>query len=75
MCVILKFNHMNKKALHPEWALAYKRKGTELRLLNGKYYLYCAANMNLIDIIVTRNKSDFRLSAIEVYTPDELIKK
>ena len=31
---------MNKKALHPEWALAYKRKGTELRLLNGKYYLY-----------------------------------
>ena len=25
---------------HPEWALAYKRKGTELRYLNGTYYLY-----------------------------------
>ena len=31
---------MKKKVLHPEWALAHKRKGTELRLLNGKYYLY-----------------------------------
>jgi hypothetical protein len=29
-----------KKASHPAWALAYKRKGTELRLLGGKYYLY-----------------------------------
>ena len=36
---------------------------------------YCAADMNFIDIIVTRNKSDFKLSAIEVYTPDELIKR
>jgi len=25
---------------HPEWALKHKRKGTELRLINGKYYLY-----------------------------------
>jgi len=31
---------MKDKVLHPEWALAHKRKGTELRLLNGKYYLY-----------------------------------
>jgi len=31
---------MINKTLHPEWALACKRKGTELRLLNGKYYLY-----------------------------------
>jgi hypothetical protein len=31
---------MNNKSLHPEWALAFKRKGTELRLLNGRYYLY-----------------------------------
>ena len=31
---------MKNKVLHPEWALAHKRKGTELRLLNGKYYLY-----------------------------------
>lgn len=25
---------------HPLWATKYKRKGTELRCLNGKYYLY-----------------------------------
>jgi len=27
-------------ATHPLWATKYKRKGTELRCLNGKYYLY-----------------------------------
>lgn len=26
--------------IHPEWATRHKRKGTELRLLNGYYYLY-----------------------------------
>jgi hypothetical protein len=31
---------MKNKSLHPEWALACKQKGTELRLLNGRYYLY-----------------------------------
>ena len=31
---------MDKKSSHPQWALACKRKGTELRLLHGKYYLY-----------------------------------
>lgn len=25
---------------HPEWALAHKTKGTELRCIRGKYYLY-----------------------------------
>ena len=25
---------------HPEWALKHKTKGTELRLINGTYYLY-----------------------------------
>lgn len=25
---------------HPEWALKYKTKGTELRLIRGTYYLY-----------------------------------
>jgi hypothetical protein len=29
-----------KKTSHPDWALAHKRKGTELRLISGKYYLY-----------------------------------
>lgn len=31
---------MNNKILHPKWALECKRKGTELRRINGKYYLY-----------------------------------
>jgi len=25
---------------HPEWALKHKKKGTELRYINGRYYLY-----------------------------------
>lgn len=25
---------------HPEWAAKHKRKGSELRLINGRYYLY-----------------------------------
>jgi hypothetical protein len=29
-----------EKASHPAWALACKRKGTELRFLGGRYYLY-----------------------------------
>ena len=31
---------MKKKANHPQWALAQKRPGTELRCIRGKYYLY-----------------------------------
>lgn len=27
-------------ATHPQWATKHRRKGTELRLLGGKYYLY-----------------------------------
>ena len=27
-------------ATHPKWATKHKRKGTELRLINGRYYLY-----------------------------------
>jgi transposase len=27
-------------ATHPQWALKHKKKGTELRLINGTYYLY-----------------------------------
>jgi len=29
-----------KTTSHPAWALAHKRKGTELRFIRGKYYLY-----------------------------------
>ena len=25
---------------HPQWALKHKQPGTELRLINGRYYLY-----------------------------------
>ena len=25
---------------HPQWAVAHRKPGTELRCLNGKYYLY-----------------------------------
>ncbi len=31
---------MKKVANHPQWALAQKKPGTELRCIRGKYYLY-----------------------------------
>src|SRR4029078_11786870 len=33
---------MSKSAAapHPQWALKHKQPGTELRLINGRYYLY-----------------------------------
>jgi transposase len=31
---------MKTLAKHPEWALKHKKPGTELRLMNGRYYLY-----------------------------------
>lgn len=30
----------NSKIKHPDWALQYKTPGTELKLINGRYYLY-----------------------------------
>ena len=35
---------------------------------------YCVADMNKMDMIVTRNKTDFKHSIIEVCTPNELLK-
>jgi len=29
-----------RKSPHPHWALTHKKRGTELRLIRGKYYLY-----------------------------------
>ncbi|MCO5248859.1 MAG: transposase [Chitinophagales bacterium] len=29
-----------KETKHPEWALKHKRSGTELKVINGRYYLY-----------------------------------
>jgi len=31
---------MKTTANHPDWALKHKRPGTELKLINGRYYLY-----------------------------------
>lgn len=31
---------MESKIKHPDWALIHKRPGTELKLINGRYYLY-----------------------------------
>lgn len=30
----------HSSASHPQWALKHKKPGTELRLINGRYYLY-----------------------------------
>jgi len=35
---------IRKKSKHPQWALRHKQKGTELRLLSGKYYLYAVTS-------------------------------
>jgi hypothetical protein len=34
----------SKKSTHPDWALAHKRKGTELRCIQRNYYLYEATD-------------------------------
>jgi len=31
---------MKTKITHPDWALKYRKPGTELKLINGRYYLY-----------------------------------
>ena len=31
---------MNNGKKHPDWALKHKKPGTELKLINGRYYLY-----------------------------------
>ena len=30
----------NSPSAHPEWALKYRKPGTELRRINERYYLY-----------------------------------
>ena len=56
-------------------------KETIINALNAEFkdfedaVQYCVADMNRIDVIVTRNKSDFELSSIEVCTPEELINR
>jgi hypothetical protein len=31
---------MKSKSKHPDWALKHRKPGTELKLINGRYYLY-----------------------------------
>lgn len=31
---------MEAKQKHPDWAMAHKKPGTELKCINGRYYLY-----------------------------------
>ena len=35
---------MKKTSKHPQWATKHRKKGTELRLINGRYYLYEASS-------------------------------
>lgn len=35
---------MSKQSPHPSWATQYRTKGTELRFLNGRYYLYAVSS-------------------------------
>lgn len=35
---------MKQKSKHPDWVLAHRRPKTEIRFLNGKYYLYEATS-------------------------------
>jgi len=40
----IKIKNHHTMAKHPDWALKFQKKGTELRLLNGQYYLYEATS-------------------------------
>lgn len=35
---------MSKQSPHPSWATQHRTKGTELRFLNGRYYLYAVSS-------------------------------
>ena len=37
---------MKQKTKHPEWALKHKVRGTELRCIRGRYYLYNVTSKN-----------------------------
>ena len=36
---------MNNTTNHPDWALEHKKTGTELKLINGRYYLYAVKSV------------------------------
>ena len=33
-----------KKTTHPQWAIDFRKPGTELRLIGGRYYLYAVTS-------------------------------
>lgn len=39
-----KLTKKNPKLIHPNWAIEGRKPGTELRLINGKYYLYAVSS-------------------------------
>lgn len=51
-------------ANHPEWALAHKRPGTELRCIRGKYYLYECKSFYDKETKRTRKKTGAYLGCI-----------
>ena len=36
---------MNNKQIHPHWAIKHKKPGTELKRINGRYYLYAVKSV------------------------------
>lgn len=48
---------MKKTAIHPQWALAQKKPGTELRCIRGKYYLYECSSFYDKELKKTRKKT------------------
>lgn len=45
---------MNEKTTHPAWVLVHKRQGTEIKLINGRYYLYAVKSQ--YDKVLKRSK-------------------
>ena len=48
---------MREAAKHPQWALAQKKPGTELRCIRGKYYLYECSSFYDKELKKTRKKT------------------
>lgn len=44
----------NSLSIHPQWATQFRNPGTELRLINGKYYLYSVSSK--YDSVAKRTK-------------------
>ncbi len=56
--------NMEKKAQHPQWAIAQKKPGTELRCIRGKYYLYECSSFYDKELKKTRKKTGKYLGMI-----------